>query len=44
MLFNAFYQDSNIKNMENGDEKNQKILITALIYTIFTFSDVMSRN
>jgi len=29
-LFNAFYQDSNIKNMENGDAKNQKILITSL--------------
>ena len=29
-LFNAFYQDSNIKNMENGDTKNQKILITSL--------------
>jgi len=28
--FNAFYQDSNIKNMENGDNKNQKILITSL--------------
>jgi len=29
-IFNAFYQDSNIKNMENGDTKNQKILITSL--------------
>jgi arginyl-tRNA synthetase len=29
-LFNAFYQDSNIKNMENGDAKNLKILITSL--------------
>src|SRR6056300_111568 len=29
-LFNTFYQDSNIKNMENGDAKNQKILITSL--------------
>jgi arginyl-tRNA synthetase len=29
-IFNAFYQDSNIKNMENGDTKNQKILITIL--------------
>jgi arginyl-tRNA synthetase len=29
-LFNTFYQDSNIKNMQNGDTKNQKILITSL--------------
>ena len=29
-LFNAFYQDSNINNMENGDAKNLKILITSL--------------
>ena len=29
-VFNAFYQDSNIKNMENGDTKNQKIVITRL--------------
>jgi len=29
-LFNAFYQDSNIKNMEDGDAKNLKILITSL--------------
>ena len=29
-VFNAFYQDSNIKNMENGDAKNQKIVITSL--------------
>ena len=29
-VFNAFYQDSNIKNMENGDTKNQKIVITSL--------------
>jgi arginyl-tRNA synthetase len=29
-VFNAFYQDSNIKNMENGDAKNQKIVITNL--------------
>jgi arginyl-tRNA synthetase len=29
-VFNAFYQDSNIKNIENGDAKNQKIVITSL--------------
>ena len=29
-VFNAFYQDSNINNMENGDAKNQKIVITSL--------------
>ena len=28
--FNAFYQDCNIKNIENKDEKNQKIAITNL--------------
>tara|TARA_B110000444_G_scaffold4219_1_gene4023 strand:+ start:62 stop:1705 length:1644 start_codon:yes stop_codon:yes gene_type:complete len=28
--FNAFYQDSNIKNIENEKEKEQKILITNL--------------
>ena len=28
--FNAFYQDSNIKNMKNSDTKNQKIVITSL--------------
>jgi arginyl-tRNA synthetase len=29
-VFNSFYQDSNINNMENGDAKNQKIVITSL--------------
>jgi arginyl-tRNA synthetase len=29
-VFNSFYQDSNINNMENGDTKNQKIVITSL--------------
>ena len=28
--FNAFYQDSNIKKIEDADERNQKIFITAL--------------
>ena len=28
--FNAFYQDSNIKKIEDTDERNQKILITTL--------------
>ena len=28
--FNAFYQDSNIKKIENVNERNQKIFITAL--------------
>ncbi|MDC0051711.1 arginine--tRNA ligase [Acidimicrobiaceae bacterium] len=28
--FNAFYQDSNIKNIKNSAEKNQKIIITKL--------------
>ena len=28
--FNAFYQDSNIKKIENVDEKKQKIFITTL--------------
>jgi len=28
--FNAFYQDSNIKKIEDVDERNQKILITTL--------------
>ena len=28
--FNAFYQDSNIKKIENFNERNQKIFITAL--------------
>ena len=28
--FNAFYQDSNIKNINNTAEKNQKIIITKL--------------
>ncbi len=28
--FNAFYQDSNIKNIKSIDEKNQKIFITSL--------------
>lgn len=29
-LFNSFYQDLNIKNMQDGIEKNQKIFITSL--------------
>ena len=28
--FNAFYQDSNIKKIEDADERNQKIFITTL--------------
>ena len=28
--FNAFYQDSNIKKIDDADERNQKIFITAL--------------
>jgi arginyl-tRNA synthetase len=28
--FNAFYQDSNIKQIEDADERNQKIFITSL--------------
>jgi arginyl-tRNA synthetase len=28
--FNAFYQDSNIKKIEDSNERNQKILITTL--------------
>jgi len=38
--FNAFYQDSNIRNIKNIDEKNQKIFITSLFikYSHFVMS------
>jgi arginyl-tRNA synthetase len=38
--FNSFYQDSNIKNIKDIDEKNQKIFITSLFikYSHFVMS------
>ena len=38
--FNAFYQDSNIKNIKNVDKKNQKIFLTSLFikYSHFVMS------
>jgi arginyl-tRNA synthetase len=38
--FNAFYQDSNIKNIKNISEKNQKIFLTSLFikYSHFVMS------
>ena len=39
-IFNAFYQDSNIKNIKDIDQKNQKIFLTSLFvkYSNFVMS------